>query len=319
MPARKKRAGTRQAKTKRDNRPKLPEGDFNTSISNEEQKSKLDNYIIDYKLQVACKIDKMRKSIQTMRGLIANCYRNGVVGLVKWVKDMPMEEFLRRGGSVDLIVNTEVHASLNEMANNPRTILGASKNSRPPLPNVSNNVSGSISDQTQSLNMTASNVQTAGKSTRKKKLKPENSAPPTATRTSRRLQAKSASFNNEVTPMTSTSTLSVINHSMFVTPKFDPRLPIPKTAREPKAGESVMSLAGSPLNYNNSKPVTGVSAPQIIIPLTGGKVMQLNMDGKLSMGDQEVEVVNDSVAQQNIRLLQEKLSKLMKMPSEEME
>lgn len=32
--------------------------------------------------------------------------------------------------------------------------------------------------------------------------------------------------------------------------------------------------------------------------------MQLNVDEKSSMNDQEVDVVNDSVAQQNIRLLQ---------------
>lgn len=50
MPARKKRTGTKQGKAKAI-KPKLPKGDFNTSISNEEQKSKLDNYIMDYKLQ----------------------------------------------------------------------------------------------------------------------------------------------------------------------------------------------------------------------------------------------------------------------------
>lgn len=41
---------------------------------------------------------------------------------------------------------------------------------------------------------------------------------------SRRLQAKSALYTSELTPMTNTSSLSVLNHAMFVTPKFDPRL-----------------------------------------------------------------------------------------------
>ena len=50
MAPRKKRTAAKNTKTKR-GKPKLPEGDFNTSMTVEEQESKLNNYIEDYELQ----------------------------------------------------------------------------------------------------------------------------------------------------------------------------------------------------------------------------------------------------------------------------
>ncbi|CAB3982884.1 Hypothetical predicted protein [Paramuricea clavata] len=315
MPSRKKRTVAKYAKTKREPVLKLPKelGAFDTSLTAEEQESKLNNYIEDYQLQVEGKLDKMRKSIQTAKGLITHCYRGTMIELLKSVKEMTMEEFMSKGGTVDAAINAQVHETITGLAT---SALGVPTNSRLPLANVSNNIAGLSLDQTSMMSQTSSNVQTAEKSTtRKRKIKAESKPPPTGTRSSRRLQAKSSITNNEVTPMPNMNTLSVLNHShgMFITPKFDPRLPVPdKALRDPKAGERVISMHGSPL-ANHTEAVAR-SAPQAIIPLAGGKTMQFSVDDKQPLNDQEIDVTNDSVALQNIRLLQEKLSMLLKMP-----
>ena len=317
MAPRKKRTAAKSYKTKR-GRPKLPEGDLDTSMTAEDLEIKLKNYTEDYQLQVEGKLDQMRKYIQTLKGIIANCYRSTMIELLKSVKEMTMEEFMSKGGRVDVVVSAQVRATVTGLVINPVSALGVTTNDRLPLANVSNSldIAGSCLDQSSMMNQLSSNVQTAGKSTRTRKAKADARPPPSGTRSSRRLQAKSSGVRNElITPMTNMSTLTVLNPGLFITPKFDPRKPVPvESIRQPKAGEWLVSLAGSPLANNLA---TGVSsAPQVIIPLTGGKTMQLSVDDKQSINDQKIDVANDSVAQQNIRLLQEKLSRLLKMPKE---
>ena len=50
MAPRKKRTAAKNTKSKR-GRPKLPDGDFNTSMTVEEQQDKLKNYIQEYQVQ----------------------------------------------------------------------------------------------------------------------------------------------------------------------------------------------------------------------------------------------------------------------------
>ncbi|XP_046839398.1 borealin-like [Xenia sp. Carnegie-2017] len=230
---------------------------------------------------------------------------------------MTFEEFLNNGGNVDLAISAQVTASITELASASASVTGNMPvEQRMPLSNLSSeiNSSGFVLDQSTMENGFSSNVQTVGKSNRSRKRNTAITSP-RRTRSSRRLQGKTSATPalNFITPIPKSTTLTALTKDILITPKFDPRLPIPATRmRAPKPGERVISMTGSPLtNYVGP---SNHNAPKVIIPLTGGKTFQLSVDENSSLSAQEIDVASDNVAQNNIRLLQEKLSKMLKMP-----
>lgn len=126
--------------------------------------------------------------------------------------------------------------------------------------------------------------------------------PSTGKRTSKRMQSK-AQF---VTPAARAVTY---NNTPMVTPKFDPRLPLtPALLREPKAGERIMSLSGSPIVNHGPD-----SNAQVFIPLGNGRTFHLNTTSHLSPSQP---TVLDEAARKNVELLQKKLAQLLVLPTE---
>lgn len=126
--------------------------------------------------------------------------------------------------------------------------------------------------------------------------------PSTGRRTSKRTQSKAQFATPAVREIPYSNT-------PMVTPKFDPRLPVtPALLREPKVGESIMSLNGSPIVNSAPAPNT----PQLSISLGNGRRIQLHPTSNLSPSQSTI--LNDA-ARKNVELLQLKLSQLLAMPN----
>ncbi|XP_070574994.1 borealin-like [Ptychodera flava] len=133
--------------------------------------------------------------------------------------------------------------------------------------------------------------------------------PPPAPATVRRSARKPTLKNAFITPAMHTGRHNALTSGWdtpAVTPKFDPRLPVtPAVMRVPKAGERIMSMAGSPLSNPSHK---GARLPEAYIPLPDGKAIQLTADQDVA--DVNNLEVNDTT-RQNLILLQEKISKIL--------
>ncbi|XP_022255363.1 uncharacterized protein LOC106471033 [Limulus polyphemus] len=114
---------------------------------------------------------------------------------------------------------------------------------------------------------------------------------------------------HSTTPLSTKTTSSVeaVHTTPAVTPKFDPKLPLNLAAlRQPKVGEIIMSLGGSPLqnisDVQNKKPGVTVS-------LGDGTVVNLSKEPTLNG------VPNLSHSLKNeLLIVQQKISQLIQLP-----
>lgn len=306
----------------------LPEGDLDTSMSIDERKAKLDVYLKDLNMQVEERIEKMKARGYDMICKVKGAFSLEILKLPMHIRKMKLNDYLAQGGEVNDTSLTEASKLVSEMT---RSILQPTSDmaARGPLTDRGNlplkTPAVKSEDQAATVKLTKLEVlepTTASRSLRPRKRKdasPENSTrsaksrktkdsgsiivvpPSTGKRTSKRAQSK-AQF---VTPA-----LRAVTHSNtpMVTPKFDPRLPLtPALLREPKAGERIMSLSGSPIVNHGP-----ASNAQVFIPLGNGRTFHLNTTSHLSPS--QPTVLNEA-ARKNVELLQQKLAQLLVLPT----
>ncbi|XP_031559776.1 borealin-like [Actinia tenebrosa] len=321
MPARRKRTKLQQARRKR---PALPEGDLETSMNDEERRQKLEVYLQDFDVQVKSRIIKMRSQANSLNSMIKNAYKLEILKLPPNIRKMKVVDYLAQGGKVNDTALQEASKIVTNMTdavfqNAPRA----------PLEDVTN----------------VDSLQTPARSTRKKKAKPAEVTEPASTgralRSTRKrknvamspsckAKSKAQKVDDSAMPppqsttRTTRSNASKVNNqfvtpaatgrgklqTLFVTPKFDPRLPVtPALLREPKAGERIMSMSGSPLANSSALAHT----PQVFIPIGNGKTFQFSTECHLSPS--QAPSLSER-ARKNVELLQEQLSRLLKVPSQ---
>lgn len=332
----------RKKKTKKNQasqlRPMLPEGDLDTSMSIDERRAKLDVYIKDFNMQVEERIEKIKARGHEMICKVKGTFMLEILKLPMHIRKMKLSDYFVQGGEVNDNALSEASDFVSEMT---RSILNPSSDvvNRGPLTDVGNLPSktpvagskGKNGDQPATVKFIEDNTEeqtTAVRSLRSRKRKDASPSiadkgtrslksrktketdvsqlPPTSTgkRTSKRVQSK-AQF---VTPSAGRGAVAY-GHTPIVTPKFDPRLPLtPALLREPKAGERIMSLSGSPIV--NHGPLT--TDAEVLIPLGNGKTYHLNTASHLSPSQP---AVLDDAARRNVELLQQKLAQLLVLPN----
>lgn len=306
----------------------LPEGDLDTSMSIDERRAKLDVYLKDLNMQVKERTEKMRARGYDMICKVKGAFSLEILKLPMHIRKMKLNDYLAQGGELNDTTLSEASKLVSEMT---RSILQPASDMavRGPLTDRANLPSKTPAvksdDQAAIVKLTKPEVlepTTASRSLRPRKRKdasPENSTrsaksrktkdtgsvimvpPSTGKRTSKRAQSKA----QLVTPASRAVTC---NNTPMVTPKFDPRLPVtPALLREPKAGERIMSLSGSPIVNHGPD-----SNAQVFIPLGNGRTFHLNTTSHLSPS--QPTVLNEA-ARKNVELLQQKLAQLLVLPT----
>lgn len=306
----------------------LPEGDLDTSMSIDERRAKLDVYLKDLNMQVKERTEKMRARGYDMICKVKGAFSLEILKLPMHIRKMKLNDYLAQGGELNDTTLSEASKLVSEMT---RSILQPASDMavRGPLTDRANLPSKTPAvkndDQAAIVKLTKPEVlelTTASRSLRPRKRKdasPENSTrsaksrktkdtgsvimvpPSTSKRTSKRAQSKA----QLVTPASRAVTC---NNTPMVTPKFDPRLPVtPALLREPKAGERIMSLSGSPIVNHGPD-----SNAQVFIPLGNGRTFHLNTTSHLSPS--QPTVLNEA-ARKNVELLQQKLAQLLVLPT----
>lgn len=92
--------------------------------------------------------------------------------------------------------------------------------------------------------------------------------------------ARSTAVDDSVTPTPARTRRSTAANNIMATPLLDHRLPKTPFTRQPKRGESFISLNGSPVSlHTKSLRVTAVGdEPAITVPLPGGKALMMGKD-----------------------------------------
>lgn len=316
-------------------RPMLPEGDLDTSMSIDERRAKLDVYIKDFNMQVEERVEKIKARGHEMICKVKGAFVLEILKLPMHIRKMKLTDYFAQGGEVNDNAFTEASDFVSEVT---RSILNPSSDlaTRAPLTEVGNlplktpvavskgkkndpctavkftepdtaeqaTVSRSLrSRKRKDASPGASDKGTRSTKARKTKDSDAPMLPPsTGKRTSKRVQSKA----QIVTPAARALRNS---HTPLVTPKFDPRLPLtPALLREPRAGERIMSLSGSPIV--NHGPVS--SDAEVLIPLGNGQTFHLNAASHLSPSQP---AVLDDAARRNVEMLQQKLAQLLVLPT----
>lgn len=315
----------------------LPEGDIDTSMSIDERSAKLDVYLKDLNMQVEERIEKMRARGYNMICKVKGAFSLEILKLPMHIRKMKLSDYLAEGGEVNDAAFAEASDFVSEMTKsilNPASDLAAS---RGPLTEVGNlplktpTTTGfkvkkedqcatvkftepEVSEQTTTVRSLRSRkrkdaspntVEKGTRSAKARKTKDSDATmppPSTGKRTSKRVQSKA----QLVTPAARSVPQS---YTQMVTPKFDPRLPVtPALLREPRAGERIMSLSGSPIVNHG----TVTANAQVLIPLGNGQTFHLNTASHLSPS--QPALLNDA-ARKNVELLQQKLAQLLVLPT----
>ncbi|XP_078380728.1 borealin-like isoform X2 [Oculina patagonica] len=322
-----RRKNTRKNQTSR-KRPMLPEGDLDTSMSIDERKAKLDVYLKDLNMQVEERIEKMKARGYDMICKVKGAFSLEILKLPMSIRKTKLNDYLAQGGEVNDTALTEASKVVSEMtraifqtapdvaARGPLTELGnlplktptglkvknGDQTTEPEFLEPTTACRSLRSRKRKDASPSATDKGTRSAKSRKTKDNGSMMAPPsTGKRTSKRVQSK-AQF---VTPAARAVAYS---NTPMVTPKFDPRLPLtPALLREPKAGERIMSLSGSPIVNHGPTPNA-----QVFIPLGNGRTFHLNTTSHLSPS--QPAVLNEA-ARKNVELLQQKLAQLLVLPT----
>ncbi|XP_002735089.1 borealin-like [Saccoglossus kowalevskii] len=319
MPKKRKTKLTKRAK------PKLPDSDDQGDLSEHERSQKLELFLQDFDIEVNDRIAAMRKEAEKMCSLINSSYKMELFKLPKAMRNLKRTQFIAKGGSVNAVVLDEVTEGIDRLASTLAPILSCSKSTaRVPLGNVGNtkiNECTNLDPVTIKEEVLSSEEvqptetkKTRGKGTRTTKaraaLREQNNCSD-APLTVRRSTRKGALKNQLVTPAMNTGRHNALTmgwDTPAVTPKFDPRLPVtPAVMREPKAGERIMSMCGSPLTNPSH---AGAKVPEAYIPLRNGQAIQLKANQNIQ--DLALTEVDDHT-RKNLLVLQEQISKILKV------
>lgn len=245
----------RRTKLTKRTKPKLPDEDSAYTMSEEEEKAKLESFLKDFDIEVEKRVKAMRSQMKTMCSTIHQAFNLEILRLPSHVRDMKRSQFFGE---------KEADQIKEEFSNSVDQLLASSLSQLKSAPPVEKDGNGeTLQDGTSTQNRkgrTRKKTAVAKKrtvkattTTRKKRItQDENNPPATATRSTRqstRSTRASARKQQQFETPANTASLSQLGYDTpFMTPKFDPRLPItPAMARLPKRGEHLMSKTGSPV------------------------------------------------------------------------
>ncbi|KXJ29781.1 Borealin [Exaiptasia diaphana] len=261
-------------------RPAMPEGDAETSMTEDERRQKLDDYLQDFDVQVKSRIEQMKLQAKSIISSIKGAYHLELMKMPPNIRKMKLCDFY---GSNRVPFEDKTNAPMS------KTPAQSTRKKKAPKTEVAE-------PQTtgRSLRSTArkrKNVPESPSCKSKAKLQKTEMLAPT---TSRRSTRKNARSNIQfVTPACQVRNIA---QTPFVTPKFDPSLPVtPALLREPKEGERIMSMSGSPL----ANIATPAHIAQVLVPIGNGQSLQFTSENSPS----QVPRLNQQ-ARKNLELLQ---------------
>ncbi|ESO98316.1 hypothetical protein LOTGIDRAFT_231390 [Lottia gigantea] len=235
----------RTAKVSKRNKPKCPEGDEGKSLTEEERHEKLAVFTKDFDIKYQEKIKRMALDQQTLLNAIERKLHCQIMQLPACIKKMKLKDFIELGGTIE--------AALAESESAP---------SMPSSLSISGKLAQSISKLNPKILPTCEVIQEEGEPTpvAQKRTVRKNSNKSTTGTGVRKSTRKRGTKGNEslmAPPSVSRIRMTPASRTMstsgwptpLITPKFDPRLPFtPGMNRDPKPGERILSLAGSPIN-----------------------------------------------------------------------
>ncbi|XP_068241173.1 borealin-like [Palaemon carinicauda] len=219
-------------------KPTLPDDSIvMPDMETEERKKKLELLLKDFDVQVAERVAEMEKEMQAIQESIQNIYKRDLARYPEATRKMLWSDYIKQ----DKESKVKVRTSVDDLLNSADFILTTTKTKKGP--GKSNNKIDSTVPSS------------ASKSTRSNRQKNvlgssqlENMLPPLSTARAPRTRK----MNLEVSATPSGQGIPSTFTSMIVTPKFDPRTPLPPGTikRKPKLGEIAISLTGSPLQVS---------------------------------------------------------------------
>ncbi|KAK3697928.1 hypothetical protein QZH41_013004, partial [Actinostola sp. cb2023] len=265
--------------------------------------------------EVRSRVEEMKSQVKTIISSITAAYHMELMKIPPHVRKMKLSDFFDLGGRIDATVLEGASKAVTDMAN--AVFQNAPSNNRVPLEDKTNatmltpaqsnrkkqrgqkpEVTEPISTG-RSLRSTRKRKNVASSPSCKSKTKQqktENGMPPPATMGRRSTRKNASRINNQF--ITPACQMRSFPQTPFVTPKFDPSLPVtPALLRDPKAGERIMSMSGSPL----ANVTTPSHTAQVSVPMGDGKSLQFTSDCHLSPS--QVPRLNEQ-ARKNLELLQ---------------
>lgn len=204
----------------------------------EERKKKLELLLKDFDVQVAEKVTEMEKNMQAILESICNIYKRDIARYPEATRKMLWSDYIKQ----DKEPKVKVRESVDNLLASADIIIACNKSKKGPgRPTNKNNGIVPLS---------------ASKSTRSNRQKNvlgtsqvDNMLPPLST--ARGPRTRKANLDVTFTPAGQGITSSFMS-TMIVTPKFDPRTPLPPGTikRKPRMGEIAISLTGSPLQVS---------------------------------------------------------------------
>ncbi|CAH1780016.1 unnamed protein product [Owenia fusiformis] len=291
-------------------KPCTPTGDEGKNLSIEDRRQKLKLLLEDYDNEVKVRVKSMRSDAKTIAKRINHALRLELIKLPMHIRGMNRLEFFNSGGNGNTSSKTE------EISDIVKDVDSAIASTSAKIKTVHSNyetISEENEDQQQQATPASKRPlrKRAARKTKKGVLEESQSsniAPsaPTAKSSRRTKTAAAAQFK---TPAFKGGPSLVGFDTPAVTPKFDPRLPqTPGLVREPKPGERIMSLTGSPLS-NARRTCTTSKVAEVYVSVGEGNVLQLSSDTDVK----DVDIPEmDPQARANILLLQEKLAAILR-------
>ncbi|XP_030831153.1 borealin-like [Strongylocentrotus purpuratus] len=299
MPRRRKTRLATRAK------PLLPEATDELDMEKETREQKLETYLKDFDIQVEQRIREMNTLCTSLCRSIKSSANLFLMKMPKETKNMKAMDFFAQDSVTPSVkVIQQISKTVDEMITLPKTVTDAISESESEETAASSTASSTAESDTENSEMDAMPKKST-RSTRKAPGTRKKATASTAKRTSARKRTRAAL---QETPINSNNTGSVLQtpanamsfssiNTPFITPKFDPSSKMtPATVRRAKKGELLVSLSGSPVEARNS--------PKD--PTQSMEKLKENIETLFTQED---------VDRQNILILQETLSKLLKQSS----
>lgn len=292
-------------------KPLLPKDTEEPDMEKETREEKLENYLKDFDIEVEARICDIEKKCVSMCKSIRSATSMYLMKMPKNMKNMKMVDYFAQDGVTQSVkVIQEISKTVDEITQSVAHVMSSSSSELETTASSSaveseaaaaSSVSSATESEVDEEEVTDTKPKRSARSTRKATASRKKAAS-TAKRTSARkrtravLQETPANRENtrsvEQTPANTVSLSSM--STPFITPKFDPRSKLtPATVRRAKKGELLVSLSGSPVEAKNS--------PKD--PIQKVEMLKENIETLFN---------EDKVDRENILLLQETLSKLLK-------
>jgi len=220
-------------------KPKAADTDPNTSImanGDDVMKQKKEVFMNDFDIQVKSHLDELNVEVERTLSEAKKIFMQAKIGVPKKIRAMTLKDFLAKGGNLATLDMSEVADALD--------------------PNIS--FSDTISNQ-KNIQHPPPSPLSIGKPSRKRVASAIAEIEPPSETTGKRLTRTRAKKTTApqpfVTPLQAVRPKrgAANNGLPTITPKFDPKEPI-TTARKAKHGETLLSMAGSPVVPDNRRP-----------------------------------------------------------------